>query len=238
MMLNVGNQANLHGLRVAVTGGTSGLGLELVKQFCQAGAHVAFVARTQRRVAEIADQTGATGLVGDVGLKDDIYPLAMQTTASLGGLDVLINNASTLGVVPLRPLADTACEDFEDTLNVNLLGPFRFTNAVYGALAESARDRGTAAVVNISSDAGVSAYPNWGAYGTSKAATKQLSAIWDEESKPFGIRFLAIEPGDMNTPLHFAAIPDADPKELKHPADSATEIVASICDVLHPAKKW
>ncbi|MER8963369.1 SDR family NAD(P)-dependent oxidoreductase, partial [Mesorhizobium sp. M0701] len=87
----------LQGLRVAVTGGTSGLGLALVRQLAAMNACVAFVARTAANVERIADETGAHGIVGDVGKKEDIYPIALQVTASLGGLDVLINNASSLG---------------------------------------------------------------------------------------------------------------------------------------------
>ena len=114
---------NLRGLRVAVTGGTSGLGLALVRQLVGGGAQVAFVARTAATVERIANETGACGVVGDIGRKEDIYPVALQVTANLGGLDALINGASTLGPAPLVPLADTECEDFEQALMVNLLGP-------------------------------------------------------------------------------------------------------------------
>ena len=145
---------DLKGLRVAVTGGTSGLGLALVRRLAAQGARVAFVARTAPAVARIADETGACGIVADIGRKDDIYPIALQITANLGGLDVLINNASSLGPTPLAPLADTDCEDLERALAVNVLGPFRLTKALFGALAASARDGRGALVINISSDAG------------------------------------------------------------------------------------
>ncbi|MER9631551.1 SDR family NAD(P)-dependent oxidoreductase, partial [Mesorhizobium sp. M0296] len=111
----------LQGLRVAVTGGTSGLGLALVRQLAAMNACVAFVARTAANVERIADETGAHGIVGDVGKKEDIYPIALQVTASLGGLDVLINNASSLGPVPLALLADTECQELEMALAVNLV---------------------------------------------------------------------------------------------------------------------
>ena len=88
---------DLKGLRVAVTGGTSGLGLALVRLLASKGARVAFVARTKMAVGRTAEETGAHGIVGDVGRKDDIYPIALQITGNLGGLDVLINNASSLG---------------------------------------------------------------------------------------------------------------------------------------------
>src|SRR5262245_16340182 len=101
------------GLRVAVTGGTSGLGLALVRQLFARGARVAFVARTASSVQRTARQLGVHGIVGDVGRKEDIYPTALQITGVLGGLDVLINNASSLGRVPLTLLADTECEALE-----------------------------------------------------------------------------------------------------------------------------
>jgi len=100
------------GLRVAVTGGTSGLGLALVRELLSRGARVAFVARTRERVEQVArENAGAHGIAGDVSSKEDIYPIALQVVGELGGLDVLVNNASSLGPVPLVPLADTECEE-------------------------------------------------------------------------------------------------------------------------------
>jgi len=215
----------INGLRVAITGGTSGLGLALVKQLTQDGAHVAFVARSAGDVERVTTETGAIGIVGDVSRKDDIYPTALQITGNLGGLDVLINNASSLGPAPLAALADTDCEDLEQALSVNVVGPFRLTKALFGALAASAREGRGGTVVNISSDAAVNAYPQWGAYGASKAALRHLTSTWDEESKNSGIRFLSVDPGDMDTPLHALADPDADPSTLKRPADSAAEVI-------------
>ena len=223
--MTMNQQSPLNGLRVAVTGGTSGLGLALVRQLSQAGARVAFVARSKTDVERVAIETNAVGVVGDVGLKGDIYPMALQITANLGGLDVLINNASSLGPIPLVHLADTDCEDLEDALSVNLIGPFRLTKALFGALAASAREGRGGTVVNISSDAAVNAYPGWGAYGASKAALGHLTAIWDVEARDQRIRFLAVDPGDMDTPLHALADPDEDPSTLKRPADSAAEVI-------------
>ncbi|AGS26665.1 SDR family NAD(P)-dependent oxidoreductase [Rhizobium etli] len=227
-------QANidLQGLRVGITGGTSGLGRALVRQLAEKGASVAFVARTAANVERIAAETGAFGIVADIGKKEDIYPVAMQITANLGGVDVLINNASSLGPVPLALLADTECEELEAALVVNLLGAFRLTKALFGALATSAREGRGALVINISSDAAVNAYPGWGAYGASKAALAHLTAIWDAESNPDGIRFVALDPGDMDTPLHALALPDADPSTLKDPELAAAEIIEKMLDAL------
>jgi len=229
----------LDGVRVAITGGTSGLGLALVDELTRRGARVAFVARTRERVDEVARaHPNAYGIVGDVASKEDIYPIALQILGGLGGLDVLVNNASSLGPVPLALLADTDCEDLELALATNVLGPFRLTKALLGALAAPAREsrrrpgsdgaEAGSVVVNISSDAAINAYPQWGAYGASKAALRHLTRIWDEELAPQGIHFLSLDPGDMDTPLHALAVPDADPSTLKRPEAAAREIADAI----------
>lgn len=221
------------GLRVAITGGTSGLGLALVRELLARGARVAFVARTRERVAQVVrENPGAHGIVGDVSAKNDIYPMAIQITGELGGLDVLINNASDLGPTPLAMLSDTECEDLERAYATNVFGPFRLTKALMGALAASAREGRGAVVLNISSDAAVNAYPGWGAYGSSKAALHHLSRIWNEEHANEGVRFLSLDPGDMDTPMHAAAIPNADPATLKRPEQAAQELVEAIEAVL------
>ena len=222
----------LKGLRVAITGGTSGLGLALVRELTSRGAQVAFVARNRERVEQVTGETGAHGIVADVSKKEDIYPMAIQITGELGGLDVLINNASSLGPTPLRLLSDTECEDLEDVFAANLFGPFRLTKALMGALAASAREGRGAVVLNVISDAGISAYPHWGAYGSSKAALNQLSRIWNEEHAGEGVKFLALDPGDMDTPMYHAAIPGADPATLKRPEQSAREFVEAVAAAL------
>src|SRR3954464_15656750 len=207
------------GKRVAITGGTAGLGLALVREFVGRGADVAFIARRSEGVVRVAQEypRRAHGIVGDVSVKEDIHRIALQVLGALGGLDVLINNASDLGPVPLQLLADTGCEDLERALATNVLGPFRLTKALLGSLAASAREHRAPVVVNVSSDAAVTPYPNWGAYGASKAALRHMTRIWDEELRGLGVRFLSIDPGDMDTPLHALAVPDANPGELLAP---------------------
>ena len=221
----------LQGMRVLVTGGTSGLGRALVDEFRKRGAQVAFVARHEADVERVARECPDTlGIVADVSRKDAVHRIALAALAWRDGLDILVNNASSLGQVPLAPLADTDCEALEDALATNVLGPFRLTKALYGALVASARDGRAGIVVNVTSDAAVNAYPNWGAYGASKAALSHLTHIFDEESRTFGIRMLAIDPGDMDTPLHALAIPDADPSTLRPPQESARALVDAVCE--------
>ncbi len=217
------------GLRVAITGGTSGLGLALVRELTDRYARVAFVARrrdgVERVMRELPD---AHGIVGDVSKKDDIHPIAMQILGTLGGLDVLVSNASHLGPTPLALLADTECEDLERALAANVLGPFRLTKALMGSLAASAWEGRPAMAVNISSDAAINAYPTWGAYGASKAALHHMSLIWDSELASIGVRVLTLDPGDMDTPLHAAAAPDADPSTLQRPEEAASRLLDTL----------
>src|SRR2546425_396813 len=221
-----------HKLRVAITGGTSGLGLALVREWRRRGARVAFVARGA--VEDVARQHQAHGIVGDVARKEDTHPIALQITAALGGLDVLVNNASSLGPTPLALLADTECEQFELALATNVLGPFRLTRALLGALSASAREGRGSVVLNVSSDAAINPYPQWGAYGASKAALHHMSRIWNEELAPEGVRIISLDPGDMDTPLHALAVPDADPATLKRPETAARELADAIATVLSP----
>jgi NAD(P)-dependent dehydrogenase (short-subunit alcohol dehydrogenase family) len=224
---------NLGGLRIAITGGTSGLGLALVGELLARGARVAFVARTRERIEGVArTHAGAHGIAGDVSRKEDIHPIALQITGTLGGLDVLVNNASSLGPVPLALLGDTECEDLELALATNVVGPFRLTKALLGALTSSAREGRGGVVLSVSSDAAINAYPYWGAYGASKAAMYHMTRIWNEEMGSEGLRFLSFDPGDMDTPLHALAAPDADPATLKRPEASARELADTIAAVL------
>lgn len=227
----------LSGLRVAITGGTSGLGRALVNRLQADGARIAFIARTEERVQETARRfPGSHGIVGDVARKEDIYRIALQITGALGGLDVLINNASSLGPVPLALLADTECEDLEEALATNVLGPFRLTKALLGALAASAREGRGAVVLNVSSDAAINAYAGWGAYSASKAALHHMSRIWQAELADTGVRVLSLDPGDMDTPLHEAAMPGADRTRLRRPEDAAQKMIVAILAAM-PARE-
>ena len=219
----------LTGIRALVTGGTSGLGLALVKELTARGAEVAFLARQRERVERVArDLPGTHGIVGDVSAKDDTHRIVLQALGELGGLELLINNASDLGPAPLALLGDTDCEDLERALATNLVGPFRLTKALLGALSASARAGRGAVVLNISSDAAINAYPMWGAYSAGKAGLHHLSQIWDGELAGENIRVLSVDPGDMDTPMHAQAVPDADPSTLKRPEAAAHELLALI----------
>jgi len=178
--------------------------------------------------AEIRSGGGcAHALAADVGDKEATYAVAGGAAALVGPIDLLIHDASSLGPTPLRELSDTACEDLERVLNVNLVGPFRLTKAVVGPM----RLRRNGLVVLVSSDAAVQAYPGWGAYGVSKAGLEHMGRIWARELEGSGVRFLVVDPGEMDTQMHADAMPDADRAALAQPHDVAGRIVDLIADV-------
>ena len=194
---------------------------------------MAFVARGGERVERLTRELAGThGIVGDVSAKTDIHQIALQALGELGGLDILVNNASDLGPTPLALLGDTDCEDLERALATNLVGPFRLTKALLGALSASAREGRGAVILNVSSDAAINAYPTWGAYSASKAGLHHLSRIWDAELASEGIRVLSVDPGDMDTPMHALAVPDADLSTLKQPDVAAHELLEQIVAAL------
>ncbi len=215
----------LRGASALVTGGSRGLGAALAKALLDRGARVALVARgeeeLERTVAELRPLGEVHGLAFDVGEKDAAHRIAGAAQALVGPIDLVIHNASTLGPTPLRSLLDTECEDFSAVLETNVLGPFRLSKILAGAML--LRGRGT--IVHVSSDAAVEAYPTWGAYGVSKAAFDHLARSFAAELGGRGIRVFAVDPGEMDTAMHAAAIPDADRASLARPADVASRIV-------------
>jgi NAD(P)-dependent dehydrogenase (short-subunit alcohol dehydrogenase family) len=218
---------NLEGKAAVITGASRGLGRALARELGAAGTRLCLVARGREPLDAIARELVGRGveayaLAADIGDKRAIHALAAQAAALVGPIDILVNNASLLGPTPLRPLLDTECEDLLRVLDVNLVGPFRITRILGGSMAL----RGTGLVVNVSSDAAVEAYPTWGAYGVSKAALDHLTRIWAAELADAGVRFVAIDPGEMNTRMHADAIPDADPASLADPAEVARRVVA------------
>jgi NAD(P)-dependent dehydrogenase (short-subunit alcohol dehydrogenase family) len=226
--------SDLNGKSVLITGGSRGLGRALALQLAAKGAKVAIVARQKAELDEVVSEikwNGGTafGIVADVGDKESIYPIAGQVAALIGPVDILINNASTLGPVPLRLIADTDCEDFERVLEVNTIGPFRLIKAVAGSMILRHKETELGGlVINISSDAAVEAYPAWGVYGASKAALDHLTRIAAAELGDAGIRFISVDPGEMDTQMHADAMPEADPASLQSPEAVAEQIVLMI----------
>jgi NAD(P)-dependent dehydrogenase (short-subunit alcohol dehydrogenase family) len=221
----------ISGQGALVTGASRGLGRALAEALAAKGARVALVAREAGPLADVVATIRAQGgdahaIAGDIADKAAIHRIAGQAHALVGDIGIAVHNASTLGPTPLRLLLDTECEDLAAVLETNLVGPFRLTKVLAGAMAL----RGEGTIVHISSDAAVEAYPRWGAYGISKAAQDHLSRILAAELAETGVRILAVDPGEMDTKMHADAVPDADRATLQRPLDVARRIVEMIED--------
>jgi NAD(P)-dependent dehydrogenase (short-subunit alcohol dehydrogenase family) len=220
---------DLKGVGALVTGGSRGLGAALGEALARRGARVVLVARGQAELTSTVERIRAAGgeahgLVEDVGDKRAIHRIAGAAQALVAPIELVVHNASSLGPVPLETLVETDCEELERVLAVNLVGPFRLTKALLGPMVV----RRSGLVVSISSDAAVAAYPRWGAYGASKAALDHLTRIFAAEHEGSGVRFLSIDPGEMDTQMHADAMPDADRGSLARPADVAERIVGIV----------
>ena len=206
--------------RVLITGGSQGLGRALAIAASKQGAKVAVSGRDKERLRALQNDFGFETIVAD--LSDPKVPrlVQMETASRLGGIDILINNASSLGETPLRPLLDTDPSVFAEVQQTNLLSVFQLIRTILPEML--LRDQGL--IVNVSSDAAVVPYETWGAYSVSKAGLDHLTKIWDTET-PKTIRFFSVDPGEMNTQMHREAIPDADPETLLSPEGVAVELL-------------
>ena len=209
-----------------VIGASRGLGAALAEALGRAGARLVLVARDREALEGVAERIRKEGgeahaVAADVGAPESAARIAGTSGALVGPVEVVIHNAGSLGPVPLVPLADTSDADFEQALATNLLGPFRLTRTLVGSMV--LHGRGT--VVLVSSDAASTPYPTWGAYGVSKAALEQLGRIWQTELSELGVRFLTVDPGEMDTRMHREAVPEADPSLLPAPEKAAARVL-------------
>ena len=216
---------------VLVTGASRGLGRALAEALAAKGAKLALVSREAGPLDDVVATIRAKGgtahaIPADISDKTAIHRIAGQAQGLVGEIGIAIHNASTLGPTPLRLLLDTECEDLAQVLETNLIGPFRLTKVLAGAMAL----RGSGTIVHVSSDASVEPYPKWGAYGISKAAQDHLSRILAAELDGTGVRILNVDPGEMDTVMHAAAMPEADRATLQRPHEVAARIVDMIED--------
>lgn len=198
-----------------ITGASRGLGLALARALAHHGWTLLIDARDPKELqsahTELAYITHIVAVAGDVTGAAHRDMLA-EAARALGGLDAVVNNASTLGISPLPPLLDYPIARLEEVYRTNVLAPLALLQAVHRQLKPGAR------ILNITSDAGVEAYPGWGGYGSSKAALEQLSHILAAENPD--LRVYWVDPGDMRTQMHQDAFPGEDISDRPLPEES------------------
>ena len=204
-----------------ITGASRGLGLALARSLAADGWGLVVDARNTAALEVAAAELEALAAEGGGGeiraiagdVADEFHRRQLVAAASgLGGLDLLVHNASFLGPSPQPPLADYPRDVFERVYAVNVTAPLHLTQLALGVVRPGAR------VVAVTSDAAVEAYEGWGGYGSSKAALEQLFAVWEAERPD--LRVYRVDPGDMNTQMQQEAFPGEDISDRPPPEES------------------
>jgi NAD(P)-dependent dehydrogenase (short-subunit alcohol dehydrogenase family) len=206
-----------------ITGASQGLGLSLALALASIGWSVVADARDAVRLdAAVAALPGGPHLAVPGDVTDSWHRGALAASAAdLGGADLLVNNASTLGVSPLPRLADLEPESYLRTMEVNVVAPIALASLLLPQL-RARRGR----ILNITSDASVEAYQTWGGYGSSKAALDHATRVLAEEEP--GVRVYAVDPGDLRTAMHQAAFPGEDISDRPDPASVVPHLMALV----------
>jgi short-subunit dehydrogenase len=213
---------------VLITGASKGLGRATARLLARRGHPLIINAR---RASELADaQQELSRLTEVVSIAGDVSEIAEEIAEAglkrFGRVDVLLNNASELGPSPMPSLESHPWESLLRIYRVNVVAPLHLAQLLLPGM----KDRSHGLIVNITSDAGVNAYPRWGGYGSSKAALEHASRILSAELEGSGVRVLVVDPGDMNTEMHRLAAPGTDLSELPSPEDVAPAIVELLDD--------
>ena len=208
-----------------ITGASQSLGLSIAREYTDLGMSLILTARREgplhRAAEELSHRTSVLAIGGDVADPTHVSQLVQRGLTTFGHIDILINNASELGSSPLDELEHFPIEEFRHVLEVNVVAPLRLIQLVLPQM----RRRHAGLIVNVTSDAGVQAYPTWGGYGASKAALEHLSRVLAAELEGSGVRVYVVDPGDMNTAMHQAAEPGVNLSHLPGPEQVAPAFV-------------
>ncbi|MER6825301.1 SDR family NAD(P)-dependent oxidoreductase [Streptosporangium sp. NPDC000563] len=205
-----------------ITGASRGLGLALARSLAADGWRLVLTARGEDALRSAADELGALALAGDVADPAHRDRLA-RAVQEHGGLDLLVNNASGLGAVPLPPLAGYPLDTLQELFQANVLAPLALIQANLRGLRER---RG--AIVNISSDAAVEAAEGWGGYGATKAALERLSHVLAVEEPDVAVWW--VDPGEMSTAMLADAVGAKEAEQAPAPESVVPTLLRLIAD--------
>ena len=216
-------------LRAIVTGASSGIGKATALAFARSGIEVALISRSTDKLKAVAHeiqtqtQTKAGVYPVDLSILDRVKEQIAKVCDDFGPIDILVNNA---GMAYTNSLNDTTLEDWQQILDLNLTSVFQ---CIQGVLPQM-RDRSQGTIINVASIAAFNAFPQWGAYGISKAGLVALSKALAVEERDNGIRTITISPGSVNTPIWDTDTVQAD---FNREAMLTPEVVAQ--SILHAA---
>jgi NAD(P)-dependent dehydrogenase (short-subunit alcohol dehydrogenase family) len=208
-----------------ITGASAGLGKALATELAHRGWRLIIDGRDRPRLDATATSlrklAEVRAIAGDIGVP--AHRIELATAVELfGSLDLLVNNASTLGPTPLRPLAGLTATEFSEILETNVVAPLALTNLVLPFLARS-----SGSTINLTSDAAAEHYETWGGYGAGKAALDHLTGTYGAEHPE--LRFYAVDPGDLRTAMHQSAFPNEDISDRPLP-ETAVGPILSLLD--------
>jgi len=188
---------NLSGKVALITGGSRGIGFSTAKLFSEKGAQVVITSKDKSRLEKsIENLSNTIGIAADIKNEEEVKNVVEQTIKKFGKLDILVNNA---GIFPkIKKLHEIEEWEWQEVLDVNLTGQFRFTKAAIPYLKKT-----SGSIINISSDAGLKAYQgfNADAYSAAKAALIVLTKCWALEYSKDKIRVNCICPGVVDTDM-------------------------------------
>jgi len=207
----------LKGKRALITGGSKGIGKGIAKSYLKEGAEVAICGRGMESLKaandELSQYSDISYITADIADKGDVKRLAAEIKEKWGKLDILVNNASILGIK--AKIMDYPEDLWEQVVRINLNAQFFVTKALLPLLIKSINS----SIINLSSTVGRVGRKDWGAYSASKFGVEALTQILAQEMEPYKVRVNSVNPGGTKTDMRAGAYPDEDPGTLPTPLD-------------------
>lgn len=217
-----------------ITGASKGLGYSLADYLAHTGWNLLIDARSADQLLGAKDHleqfTKVVAIPGDIRDETHLLRLSEALAINQWKLDLLVNNASALGISPLRKLLEHPVDNLHVIFHTNMIAPISLLQKVKSYLKDNAT------IINVSSDAGAETYETWGAYGGSKAGLDHMTSILAKEYPTW--RFYSFDPGDMQTEMHQAAFPGEDISDRPTPSEKAIPALIQLIENEFPSGRY